>query len=151
MANILNDDFTDFILALNKAEVDYILVGGYAVIFHGYNRTTGDLDIWVNPSPENYRKLIKAFDIFRMPLFDMTEEKFLNTEEFDVFTFGRPPVQIEILTKVKGLEFDSTLNQSSLLEYDGVLVRMIDLADLIKAKKAAGRAKDQADLENLGS
>ena len=59
MANTLNEDFTDFILALNQAEVEYVLVGGYAVIYHGYNRTTGDLDIWVNPTPANYKKLQK--------------------------------------------------------------------------------------------
>ena len=149
MANILNDDFTEFIQALNDAETAYILVGGYAVIFHGYNRTTGDLDIWVRPDSGNYGKLKKAFDIFRMPMFDMTEEKFLNTVDYDVFTFGRPPVQIEILTRVKGLTFDEAFHHASFLEYDGVMVQMIDLKDLIIAKKAAGRAKDQADLENL--
>ena len=149
MANILNDDFTEFIQALNEAETSYILVGGYAVIFHGYNRTTGDLDIWVRPDSGNYGKLKKAFDIFRMPMFDMTEEKFLNTVDYDVFTFGRPPVQIEILTRVKGLTFDDAFHHASFLENDGVMVQMIDLKDLILAKKAAGRAKDQADLENL--
>ena len=149
MANILNDDFSEFILALNESETEYILVGGYAVIFHGYNRTTGDLDIWVRPDSENYRRLKKAFEIFRMPMFDMTEEKFLNTADYDVFTFGRPPVQIEILTKVKGLNFDAAFRQASFLEYDGVMVKMIDIKDLIIAKKAAGRFKDQADLENL--
>ena len=149
MANILNDDFTEFIQALNEAETSYILVGGYAVIFHGYNRTTGDLDIWVRPDSGNYGKLKKEFDIFRMPMFDMTEEKFLNTVDYDVFTFGRPPVQIEILTRVKGLTFDDAFHHASFLENDGVMVQMIDLKDLILAKKAAGRAKDQADLENL--
>ena len=61
MANILNEDFTDFIQTLNACNVEYILVGGYAVIYHGYNRTTGDLDIWVNPTSANYRKLSIAF------------------------------------------------------------------------------------------
>ena len=149
MANILNDDFTEFILALNASATEYILVGGYAVIFHGYNRTTGDLDIWVRPDSENYRRLKKAFEIFRMPLFDMTEDKFLNPADYDVFTFGRPPVQIEILTKVKGLNFEDAFRRASFLEYDGVMVKMIDMKDLIIAKKAAGRFKDQADLENL--
>ena len=149
MANILNEDFTEFIEALNQKEVEYILVGGYAVIFHGYNRTTGDLDIWVNPKSENYLKLKKAFAQFKMPVFDMTEEKFLQTEHYDVFSFGRPPVQIEILTKVKGLEFEDAWSRASFSNLDGINVRILDIRDLKSAKKAAGRAKDQADLENL--
>ncbi len=149
MANVLNADFTEFIDALNQKQVEYILVGGYAVIFHGYNRTTGDLDIWVNPTSANYKKLQDAFQFFKMPVFDMTEEKFLQTENYDVFSFGRPPVQIEILTKVKGLEFQIAWSRASFSEFDGVMVKILDIRDLKIAKKAAGRAKDQADLENL--
>ena len=78
MANVLNADFTEFIDSLNHKQVEYILVGGYAVIYHGYNRTTGDLDIWVNPTAANYKKLQEAFHLFKMPVFDMTEEKFLK-------------------------------------------------------------------------
>lgn len=146
---MLNSDFTEFIDALNHKQVEYILVGGYAVIFHGYNRTTGDLDIWVNPTSANYKKLQEAFQFFKMPVFDMTEEKFLQTENYDVFSFGRPPVQIEILTKVKGLEFQIAWSRASFSEFDGVMVKILDIRDLKIAKKAAGRAKDQADLENL--
>jgi hypothetical protein len=149
MANVLNQDFVEFIAALNTAEVEYILVGGYAVIFHGYNRTTGDLDIWVNPTSINYQRLKKAFSIFGMSLFDMTEEKFLSVAYYDVFTFGRSPVCIEILTAVKGLEFEKTFSKSSLQKFDGLLVRMIDIRDLIIAKKAANRFKDKDDLEHL--
>ena len=105
MGNILNQDFTDFIVSLKQAEVKYILVGGYAVIFHGYNRTTGDLDIWVEATPANYIRIKKAFAIVGLSLFNMTKEKFCNPQQMDVFTFGRPPVCIEILSKVSGLEF----------------------------------------------
>lgn len=91
MGNIFNQDFRDFILALNNNEVEYILVGGYAVILHGYSRITGDLDIWVNRTAENYKKLVAAFTIFKMPVFDMTEYNFLNNDNFDVFKFGRSP------------------------------------------------------------
>lgn len=149
MANVLNADFTEFIDSLNHKQVEYILVGGYAVIYHGYNRTTGDLDIWVNPTSANYKKLQEAFQLFKMPVFDMTEEKFLKTENYDVFTFGRPPVQIEILTKVKGLEFQNAWSRAIFSDFGGVMVRILDFRDLIAAKKATGRAKDQADLENL--
>ena len=149
MANILNDDFIDFLQALNRYTVRYLIVGGYAVIYHGYNRTTGDLDIWIEPSEENYQKMILAFSDFGLPTSVITQEKFLNLSEFDVFTFGRPPVCIEILTAVKGLIFNETYKNSTLVLYDNIEVRMIDIRDLITAKKSVSRAKDMDDLEHL--
>src|ERR1700761_7815388 len=106
MGNIFNDDFRDFINCLNQSGVKYILVGGYSVILHGYSRTTGDMDIWVDCTAENYLKLKRAFLHFGMPMFDLTEHNFLNNPDLDVFTFGRPPSSIDIMTKVKGLDFD---------------------------------------------
>ncbi|MEL6717672.1 MAG: hypothetical protein AAFO82_07160 [Bacteroidota bacterium] len=76
--NIFNTDFQDFLNALNKNEVEYILIGGYAVILYGYRRTTGDLDIWVNRTEENYDKIVNAFHDFGMPIFDMSKEKFMS-------------------------------------------------------------------------
>jgi hypothetical protein len=149
MANILNDDFVEFLEAFNKFEVEYILVGGYAVIFHGYSRTTGDLDVWVNKTPENFLKLKKAFFEFGMSLFNMDENLFLNSNVNDVFTFGRPPVCIDVLTSVKGLEFNDAYSNSKVVEFDNVLVRMIDFRDLMSAKKAANRLKDQDDIDHL--
>jgi len=150
MGNIFHDDFKDFIKALNNQEVDYILVGGYSVILHGYSRTTGDLDIWVNPTTDNYNKLIKAFYEFGMAIFDMSKENFLYNKEVDVFTFGKPPVSIDIMKEVKGLEFESAYKRSAIVETEGITIRLVDYRDLIKAKKASGRAKDINDIENLG-
>ena len=149
MGNIFHDDFRDFIKALNNQQVEYILVGGYSVILHGYARTTGDIDIWVNPTIDNYNKLLKAFHEFGMAVFDMTEKNFLHNESFDVFTFGRPPVCIDIMKKVKGLDFESAYQHSAFVETDGFSIRLVDYRDLIKAKMAAGRAKDINDIENL--
>ena len=149
MANILNQDFSEFIVALNDANVDYLLVGGFAVIYHGYNRTTGDIDIWVNPTSENFKKLRIAFANFGLSLFDMTEDKFLNTKDYDVFTFGVPPVCIELLTKVKGVEFQSCFEEASFQKFDNIDVKIIDLRNLILAKKAAGRFKDLDDIQHL--
>ncbi len=149
MANILNQDFSEFIVSLNKANVEYLLVGGFAVIYHGYNRTTGDIDIWVNPTKDNFLKLKVAFADFGLSLFDMTEDKFLNTNDYDVFTFGVPPVCIEILTKVKGVEFNSCFEVAGFQKFDGIDVRIIDLRSLLVAKKAAGIYKDLDDIQNL--
>jgi hypothetical protein len=147
--NLFNPDFRDFLNALNQYEVEYILAGGYSVILHGYNRNTGDLDIWVRPTAANYRRLKAAFHAFGMPLFDMTEEKFLNTEEYDVFTFGIPPTAIDLMTSHKGLDFESAFKNAYFKEVDNLKVKLIDLDDLIHAKKFIGRSKDLNDVENL--
>ena len=149
---LFNDDFKDFIRALHAAKVRYILVGGYAVILYGYARTTGDMDIWVEPTAENYLKLTHAFSEFGLPLFDMTKEKFLTPNQYDVFTFGRPPVCIEILTAVKGLDFDSVFDAAAWFDVGSDLrIRVLNIEHLLQAKKAAGRPKDLDDLENLQS
>jgi hypothetical protein len=149
MPNLLNDDFRDFIKALNEQDVRYLLVGGYSVILHGYSRTTGDMDIWVERSKDNYLNLKKAFVQFGMSVFDMTEENFLSHPAWDVFTFGKPPVAIDLMVKLKGLDFDEAFNRSVIFNDEELQVRTIHKNDLIQAKKSAGRNKDLNDLENL--
>jgi hypothetical protein len=148
MGNIFNDDFRDFIKSFNDNNVDYILIGGMAVILHGYVRTTGDMDLWVRKSEDNYKKIIKAFYDFRMPVFDMTLEAFLG-DKSDVWGFGRQPVKIEILTEVKGLKFDKAFSQSQIFIEENLNIRLLYLKDLIQSKKAAGRFKDLDDIEQL--
>ena len=149
MANIFNQDFRDFLHALNVNEVEYLLVGGYAVILHGYPRTTGDMDIWVNRTKSNYKKLVKAFIDFKMPVFEMTEENFLHHPSWDVFRFGRKPVAIDIMTKMAELSFEKCSLVAQQYNDEGLTINLIHYDDLIKAKKAAGRYKDLNDLENL--
>jgi predicted nucleotidyltransferase len=151
MGTIFNDDFRDFIHSLNNYNVEYILVGGYAVILHGYRRVTGDMDIWVNRTKENYSRLVSAFNEFRLPVFDMTEERFLNPESADVFSYGRPPVSIDIITQLKGVNFSEAFSQAQTFEEEGLKIRFIHLNNLIQAKKAAGRHKDLDDIEKLTS
>lgn len=148
MGNLFNKDFRDFIEALNNHNVDYILVGGYSVIIYGYSRTTGDMDIWVKQTPRNYQKIVKAFNSFGMPTFDMTESNFLGLE-MDVFRFGSPPVRIDLMTKVLGMDFEKTYENVSQYKDDGLIVNVIHINDLKKAKLASGRNKDLNDLENL--
>ena len=149
MSDLFNEDFIDFLKVLNTNDVEYMLVGGYAVILHGYSRTTGDMDVWVNRTPGNYRKLIKAFKEFGLPFFDLTQEKFLDAQQNDVFTFGRPPTCIEILTHLKGVEFNEAYMQVQIFEQDEVLIKFIHFNNLIAAKKAAGRYRDLDDIEKL--
>jgi hypothetical protein len=149
MSNIFNDDFRDFLAALNLEKVKYILVGGYSVILHGYSRTTGDMDLWVERSEENYNRIKQAFFHFGMPVFDMTQENFLSHPNWDVFTFGTPPVAIDLMVQLKGLDFNNAYVKSVLFEDDGLTIRTIHKDDLIKAKLSANRPKDQDDLANL--
>ena len=150
MGDIFNEDFQDFISCFNKAKVEYMLVGGYASIIHGYTRTTGDLDIWVNQTKANYHKIVMAFEKFRMHLFNMNEKRFLEDPNVDVFTFGRPPVSIDIMKKVKGLEFENVFMNAESREIEsGLFAKVIHLNDLIKVKKASNRPKDQDDIEHL--
>ncbi len=146
--NIFNEDFKDFILCLNKYAVEYMLVGGYAVIIRGYSRSTGDMDIWVNKTESNFHNLQQAIVEFGMPSAAIMKEKFFSTA-YDVFSFGKPPYAIEVMTAVKGLIFHSVFNNSTIEVVDGIPVRVIHLNQLIEAKKAAGRNKDLNDLENL--
>ncbi|MBO9573147.1 MAG: hypothetical protein J7497_13230 [Chitinophagaceae bacterium] len=149
MGNIFNDDFRDFIQALNNNDVEYILVGGYAVILHGYRRVTGDMDIWVKRTKENYKKLLRAFEEFQLPIFDMTEQRFLDADTVDVFSFGRPPVSIDLITELKGVNFEEAFSHAQIFEEEGLKIRFLHLNNLIQAKKAAGRHKDLDDLEKL--
>ncbi|HEY9259590.1 hypothetical protein [Chitinophaga sp.] len=151
MGTIFNDDFREFIQAMNNHDVEYILVGGYAVILHGYRRVTGDMDIWVNRTKENYLRLTRAFQEFGLPIFDMTEAKFLDVDTVDVFSYGRPPVSIDIITKLKGVEFDDAYPQAQIFNEEGLMIRFLHLNNLIEAKKAAGRHKDLDDIEKLTS
>ena len=149
MGNIFNSDFLEFIAALNQSQAKYILIGGYSVVIHGYPRTTGDLDIWVECTEANYQRILKAFEVFRLPVFDMNLKNFLDQENLDVFRFGRPPVAIDIITKVNGLEFSQAYPESKSREFEGVSITYLSLQDLIKTKKATGRPKDLNDIENL--
>jgi Nucleotidyl transferase of unknown function (DUF2204) len=149
VTNIFNSDFRDFLKALNENKVNYILVGGYAVVLHGYPRTTGDMDLWVERSLENYRKLEKAFAQFGMPVFDMNEQNFLSHPVWDVFTFGNPPVAIDIMTRLEGLDFNTAFDRSVIFEDEELEIRTIHKNDLILLKRSAGRSKDLNDLENL--
>lgn len=148
MGNIFSSDFRDFIGALNNQQVEYILVGGLSVYAHGYGRTTGDMDIWTNQTEDNYVKLSSAFQEFGMPVFDMTLEAYLSADK-DVFSFGRSPQKIEILTQVKGLVFEQAYPSSEFREIEGVMLRLIGRDDLIKAKEAVNRLKDQLDVQML--
>ena len=148
MGNLFNKDFNEFLQLLEKYQVAYILVGGYSVVLHGYPRTTGDLDLWIHQTEPNYTALEKVFLAFGMPI--MGKDDFLSSI-LDVFTYGRPPQAIDIMTQCKGLTFKMAFEHSKIVQVDGINIRLISYADLILAKKSAGRFKDLNDIEHLES
>ncbi|MDZ4796060.1 MAG: DUF6036 family nucleotidyltransferase [Bacteroidota bacterium] len=148
MADYFNDDFRDFLTTFKNQKVEYILVGGMAVILNGYVRTTGDMDVWVKKTKENYTRIKMAFLEFGMPVFDMTEQRFLSNE-FDVWIFGVEPVKIELMTAVKGLAFEDAFSKSQIHDDNGLPVRFLHINSLIDAKMAAGRYKDLDDIHQL--
>ena len=107
------------------------------------------MDIWVEKSADNYALLVRAFQHFGMSTFGMTAENFLHRPDFDVFTFGRPPVTIDIITTLKGLDFADAHAQNTDTMVEGLTVRLIHYQHLLQAKRAAGRPRAHNDLDNL--
>lgn len=150
MNSIFNPDFREYIQLLNKFEVRYVLVGGMSVNLHGYNRTTGDMDLWVEPTPANHTELCKVHLAYRMPMGEMEKlDNFLDTNTYDVFTFGGGIYSIDLLTVCKGLVFSEVYEASLLHKEHELTVRYVALNHLKQAKKASGRQKDLADIEEL--
>ena len=147
MALRLPPDFKEFLKLLKEHDVRYLLIGGYAVGYHGYPRATEDLDIWVAIHAENAQKLVSVLRDFGFDDPDLTPELFLQKPK--IVRMGFPPMRLEITTSISGVDFDECYLARIVDELDGVEVKVIDLKNLKKNKKASGRTKDIADLEQL--
>ncbi|MDZ4794040.1 MAG: hypothetical protein SGI83_07155 [Bacteroidota bacterium] len=143
----MNENFIDFISLLNKYKAKYVLVGGWAVIFEGYSRNTGDIDILIERKEENAEKLLTVFKEFLGSTIGFEKEDFLKEE--NVIMMGRPPFRIDILTDISGVSFEEVYTTSKIYEDEGLEIRCIHINELIKNKKASGRFKDLADAEML--
>jgi hypothetical protein len=140
-------DFKEFLKLLNEKGVRYLLIGGYAVGYHGYPRATNDMDIWIAVNPENAERVVDALHAFGFDLPELTPDLFL--QENKIIRMGNPPMRLEITTGISGVEFDDCYTNRVVDVLDGVEVNVIDLPHLKVNKKAAGRLKGLADLENL--
>ena len=146
-APLLTDDFREFLRLLNANRVDYLLVGGYAVGLHGYPRATVDLDVWVRAAPDNAERILKALRTFGFEVPALQPHLF--TDPRSIVRFGVPPFRIEIMTSIDGVEYDACRGRADTMVLDQVHVPVISLEDLKANKRAAGRHKDLADLDNL--
>jgi hypothetical protein len=143
----MNSDFKDLLQSLHACEVRYLVAGGYAVIHYSQPRYTKDIDLWIEPTPENAAKLMRAFRLFGIPLLDVTEEDFATPGT--QFSLGVPPCAIDFLTTIPGLEFEQAwLGKVSSQEHD-FPIHYLGKKDLILAKETAARPQDLADLDEL--
>lgn len=146
---VLNRDFREFIALLNSHEVRYLVVGGYALAFHGHPRYTKDIDLWLEITPRNAAAVLAALHDFGFAELELTEQDFL--ESGNVIQLGYPPSRIDLLTQATGLDFSTCYETRVEVDIEGVQVNFVDLENLKKNKRATGRLQDLADLEYLES
>lgn len=144
---MLSKDFKEFIELLNENKVRYLVVGGYAVAFHGHPRYTKDLDVWIELSPDNANKILEALKKFGFGSLGLKPGDFLQSDQ--IIQLGYPPNRIDILTTLKDLKFEDCYNTKIGVEIQGLPIYFIDIENLKKNKRAAGRPQDIADADNL--
>lgn len=140
-------DFREFLKLLKENEVQYLLIGGYAVGYYGYPRPTGDMDIWISRSRENAEKIVSVLNQFGFSAPELSVELF--TQEKSIVRMGVAPFRLEIITFIDGVDFAECYSEKHLGVIDEVEVNFISLKHLKINKKASGRLKDLNDLENL--
>ena len=140
-------DFREFAACVNAHEVRYLIVGGYAVAFHGHPRYTKDLDVWIERTLENAQRLLRGLGDFGFGSAGLEEDDFLEPEQ--IIQLGFPPLRIDLLTSLTGVEFEECYKKREALDVEGVHLPFIGLEELRANKRASGRHQDLADLENL--
>jgi len=143
----VSPDFRDLLAEFNAHEVEYLVVGAHALAAHGYVRATKDLDVWVRPSSANARQVLKALAAFGAPRQDLTESDLRRPGL--IFQIGAPPVRIDVITAIDGVEFDDAWPDRFIAKLTGLPVPVLSRHHLISNKKATGRLQDLADVERL--
>lgn len=143
----LNQDFKEFIALLNEKKVKYLVVGGYAVAYHGYPRYTKDIDIWIWLNEENAESVIDVIDDFGFSSLGLVVSDFLNPE--NVIQLGFPPARIDLLTDLLELNFEECFSKKEISTFEDIPINFIDVDSLIKTKIATNRPQDQVDAEKL--
>lgn len=146
---ILAQDFEDFVKLLNRHKVEYMVVGGYALAFHGKPRHTGDLDIWIGISESNAEKMLQVVKDFGFGSLGFTKKDFLK--EGYVTQIGYPPLRIDILNSIDGVEFEQAYKNKLSVDLDTLKIDYIGLKDFIQNKQSTGRARDLTDVKEIQS
>lgn len=143
----LDPNFREFIELLNSRGVRYLLIGGYAVNFHGHHRSTEAIDFWIAVDQQNAELVTNVLHEFGFDLPEIRPERFLETGR--VHVFGREPVRFDLLTSPAGVEFDDCYSRRTVATLDGAEVPVISFDDLIRNKEASGRDQDILDVKKL--
>jgi len=143
----IHPDYKDFISALNNSNVRYVIVGAYALAFHGHPRATGDIDIWIQPERGNVTALLAALREYGFESLHLTEEDILSG---DVIQLGYAPVRIDLLTTLSGLTNEEIMESREPGSFDDLPLYYLGRDAFIKNKRALGRHRDLADIELLG-
>lgn len=144
----MHQDFLDLLRAFIDRNVRFLIVGAYALGVHGRPRATGDLDVWVDPTPSNASRIMQALEQFGAPMGEVTADDF--SRPGIVFQMGLPPLRIDVLTELSGLTFDDAWSTRTPASFGPVKVDVIGRDAFIRNKRATGRARDLADIEALG-
>ncbi len=140
---MLNQDFKEILSAFSEEKVEFLVVGAYAMAFHGYVRATGDIDLWIRISDENAERVWRALQTFGAPLFDLNIED-LKTPGM-VFQIGLVPSRIDVITQIDGVEFEDAWEEHKTVEIENLRIPVIGKTQLLINKKSTGRAKDRND------
>ena len=144
---VLDKDFREFIQLLNENKVKYLVIGGYAVAFHGYPRYTKDLDFWIWANPDNADRLLKTIKDFGLGSMNLSKEDLLDLD--NVIQIGYEPNRIDVIIDLEGLDFESGYDRRIDSTMDDINVPFIGLEDLIKNKLTTGRMQDKVDANKL--
>ena len=144
---MLNPDYRDMLSAFADAEVDYLVIGAYAMAAHGHPRATGDIDLWVRSTSANANRVLEALSAFGAPLTAVDRNDFQTPDT--VFQIGVSPRRIDILTTIEGVDFEEAWSERVAIEIEGLTVPVIGRKHLITNKRALGRQQDLADIERL--
>lgn len=145
----MNPNFKDLLLAFNEHDVDYLIVGAHALAAHGHVRATKDLDLWVRREQTNAQKVLQALSDFGAPLSDLTASDLSKKET--IFQIGVPPLRIDIITNIDGVEFAEAWRDRVETSFGGVSAFVISRHHLITNKKTSARLQDLADVQQLES
>jgi hypothetical protein len=145
----MHSDFLDLLQLLNAHKVRYLIIGGYAYGFHVEPRYTKDLDLWIEASVGNARRLLKALIEFGAPVDNLREDELAKPGL--LYVFGVPPLRVDILNRIKGCDFRLMYAQRKIFRLDRLSIPVVSRADLVRLKRQARRAQDLVDLEKLGA
>jgi len=144
----IQQDFKELLELFNAHKVDYIIIGAFALSYHGVPRFTGDLDILVNPDPDNAARILEALNDFGFGSLEINIKDLTSAD--NVVQLGYPPVRIDLITSITGVHWNEASNGKEVGEFNGLRAVFLGRKELIKNKRATGRKKDLADLEALG-